>query len=241
MSIKMNITRKIFLPIIVLLMIGFVVLDQVVKKIAVSWLSASPFYLNDYFRLEIYKNYGIAFGLPVNAVFFYFIIVLFFAWLASGKLLNFKEMGKREILAVSFILSGALGNIIDRISFGYIIDFINFKDIVIFNLADVFIAIGVIKLLEKFLPDTGRGKFNKNLYIFLFVVFGALISFLIHTTIEIWHINLLLADFSKYSLGLSWAQWYIVHGIGTVILSVGGSLFGFLQGKYWWRALYENR
>ncbi|MDP3057411.1 MAG: signal peptidase II [bacterium] len=161
MSMKINISRKIFLPIIVLLVIGFVVLDQAVKKIAVFWLSASPFYISDYFRLEIYKNYGIAFGLPVNAGVFYIIIILFFAWLASGKLLNFREMGKREILAVSFILGGALGNIIDRVSFGYIIDFINFKDIVIFNLADVFIAIGVIKLLEKFLPDTGKGKFKK--------------------------------------------------------------------------------
>ncbi len=131
-------------------MIGFVILDQAIKKITIFLLSASPFYFSDYLSLEIYKNYGIAFGIPVSAGVFYFIVFLFFAGLASGKLLSFKEMGKKEILAVSFILGGALGNVIDRIRFGYIIDFINFGDIVIFNLADVFIAAGVIVLLMNF-------------------------------------------------------------------------------------------
>lgn len=149
---KLNISNKIFLPIVILLMIGFIVLDQAVKKIAIVSLFVSPFYFNDYLSLEIYKNHGIAFGFPVSAGVFYIIIVLFFIWLASGKLLSFKEMRKKEILGVALIISGALGNLIDRIRLGYIIDFINFKDFVIFNLADVLIAAGVIILLEKFLP-----------------------------------------------------------------------------------------
>lgn len=234
---KINIAGKIFLPIAILLMIGFIALDQLAKKSALLLFSPDPIRVNDYLSLEIYKNSGIAFGLPVSSGVFYLIVILFVFLTVSGKFLNFKEMGRREIFAVFFILAGAAGNMIDRIRLGYIVDFINIKDITVFNLADVFIVIGAIALLEKIFPDTGRGKFKKNVYIFLFVIFGALIGFLIHAGIEIWYINLLLADFSKYGLGLSWPQWYIIHGVGTVILFAGGSLFGYLQGKHWWRVL----
>lgn len=147
MSAKINISERFFLPVVILLMIGFVVLDQAIKKMVVLLLSASLLYFNDFIGLEIYKNYGIAFGLPVNASVFYIIFILFLLWLASGKLLNFREMEKKEILAVMLILSGALGNLIDRIRFGYIIDYMNFGDIVVFNLADIFIAAGIIMLV----------------------------------------------------------------------------------------------
>lgn len=148
MNIKIIISDKIFLPIIILLMIGFVVLDQAIKKIAVSFLSGGTVYFNDFFSLEMHKNYGIAFGLPLNSGVFYFTVFLFFIFLASGKALSFKEMDKKEIMAVGFILSGALGNLIDRVNYGYIIDFVNIGNIVIFNLADMMIAAGVVILLK---------------------------------------------------------------------------------------------
>lgn len=241
MNTKINISDKIFLPTVVLLTVGFIVLDQAIKKIAVSYLSGAPVYFNDFFSLEIFKNYGIAFGLPLNAEVFYIVVLLFFAWLVSGKLLNFREMGRREITAIGLILSGALGNLIDRVNLGYIIDFVNIGNIVIFNLADVFILAGVIVLLEKFLPDTGKGKMKKNIYILLFMVFGALLSFLVHVFIEVWFIKLLVIDFSKYGLGLNWSQGYLVHSISMVVLFTGGLFFGYVQGKRWWKALYENK
>lgn len=214
--------------------------DQILKNAALAFL-ASPVYLNDFFSLEIYKNYGIGFGLPASAGVFYFAVFLFFIRAISGKFLRFEEMSKKEIIAVSFILGGALGNLIDRISMGYIVDFVNIGNIVIFNPADVFIALGAVILLEKFFPDAGKGRAKKNIYIFLFIIFGILISFLIHAAIEIWYINLLILDFSKYSFGLGWPQWYIIHSIGSIILFVGGSLFGYLHGRHWWKALYEDR
>lgn len=240
MSMENNISRKKLLPIVIISMVGFILLDQAMKKMAISLLLLSPVYFNDFLGLEIYKNYGIAFGLPVNINVFYLIFILFIILLTSGKLLNFNEMRQKEILGVVLILSGALGNLIDRIKLGYIIDYMNFGNLVIFNLADVFIAAGIIILLEKFFPDTGRGKFKKNVYILLFMVFGVLISQLIHSALEIWYINLLIQDFSKYSLGLIWQHWYIIHGIGTVILFVGGLMFGYFQGKHWWKVLYEK-
>ena len=61
--------------------------------------------------------------------------------------------GKINILSFSLVIGGALGNLIDRIIRGYVIDFISIKignyNFPIFNLADTFIVIGVILLLLK--------------------------------------------------------------------------------------------
>lgn len=81
---------------------------------------------------------------------------------------------------------------------------------------------------------------KKKIYIIAFTILGILLQFLIHAGIEIWYIGLLLSDFQKYSFGFSWQQWFIIHHIGTVILFIAGASFGFWQGKFWWRKIYEN-
>lgn len=81
---------------------------------------------------------------------------------------------------------------------------------------------------------------KKITYISLFVFLGILVSFLIHGILEIIAIEFLLADFDRYNLGLSWAQWFSVHKWGSwllLLLSVGA---GFWQGKHWWHVLYEK-
>lgn len=82
---------------------------------------------------------------------------------------------------------------------------------------------------------------KKIIYIILFTFLGILLQFLIHGLVEIWYIGLLINNFSRYGFGLSWPQWFIIHHIATVILFVAGALFGFWQGKFWWRRIYELR
>lgn len=82
---------------------------------------------------------------------------------------------------------------------------------------------------------------KKIIYIICFTVLGVMVQFLVHSVIEILYINLLLNDFQKYGLGLSWNQWFTVHHIGTVVLLIIGILLGFWQGTYWWKVLYENK
>jgi hypothetical protein len=81
---------------------------------------------------------------------------------------------------------------------------------------------------------------KKSLYIGLFTLLGVLVSFLVHGILEIAIVRLLLADFSTYSLGLSWAQWFAIHKWGSIILLVLGVVIGFWQGKRWWYVLYET-
>ena len=79
---------------------------------------------------------------------------------------------------------------------------------------------------------------KKNFYILAFIIFGALLQFIIHAVVEIWYIGLLLENFPRYNLGFSWDQWFWIHHIATVFLFVAGVLFGFWQGKFWWKNLY---
>jgi signal peptidase II len=76
------------------------------------------------------------------------------AWFGS-------KMKLTEQLGYGFILAGALGNGIDRFLFGYVVDFLDFRLIQfpVFNLADIFINVGIIFLLiASFSPAVAKKK-----------------------------------------------------------------------------------
>ena len=79
---------------------------------------------------------------------------------------------------------------------------------------------------------------KRTIYITSFTVLGILLSTIVHAGVEIPVINLLVADFDRYSLGLTWAQWFWVHHVGTVFLGILGTLFGYWQGRHWWQVIY---
>ena len=74
---------------------------------------------------------------------------------------------------------------------------------------------------------------KRILYIGLFVVLGVVLQFVVHALVEMGAIYLLVTDFERYHLGLSWHTWEWVHHIGSIILLVGGALLGYYQGRYW--------
>lgn len=86
-------------------------------------------------------NKGISFGLLIPETLIYSlasILILFLIFLISKSNYNFLQ------IPLLFILSGATSNIIDRVCFGCVIDFINMPYWPVFNLADMFIVIGGI-------------------------------------------------------------------------------------------------
>ena len=103
------------------------------------------------FKLDFVKNYGAAFNIfNGNRIFLSFISVIF-SIILIYLILRKKSTTKLDFYSYSFILGGTLGNGIDRISKGFVIDFINLNTInfPVFNIADISINIGFIFLLYK--------------------------------------------------------------------------------------------
>ena len=101
------------------------------------------------FRLEFVKNYGAAFNLFSGSRIFLSLISIIFSILLIYLIVRKNSLNLIELYAYSFILGGTIGNGIDRIYKGFVLDFINLNIISfpVFNIADISINIGFIFLL----------------------------------------------------------------------------------------------
>lgn len=82
---------------------------------------------------------------------------------------------------------------------------------------------------------------KKTVYIAAFILFGILLQFLLHAFIEMWYIGLLVRDFAVFGFGLSWAAWFMIHAILTIVFFFGGVACGFFAGKKWWQIIYVEQ
>jgi len=124
------------------------VLDQVTKAWAHSSLEIGE---PVDFGWQLVYNDGIVFGIDLPI---WFIFGLTIAILALGTYLVIQEklwQDKWHLTGLALILSGAIGNVIDRVRFGYVIDFIKVYWWPNFNLADIFIVCGVLLFAYEFL------------------------------------------------------------------------------------------
>ena len=101
------------------------------------------------FRLDFVKNYGAAFNIFNGSRIFLSFISIIFSILLIYLILRKNILGALDLYSYSFILGGTIGNGIDRIINGFVIDFINLNIInfPVFNIADISINIGFIFLL----------------------------------------------------------------------------------------------
>ena len=136
----------------VFFLILLVFADQISKYLIVQTLTLGET-INVLPFLDFYLifNTGIAFsffdeGGELGRWILVFLVLLVCLYLVN--VLISEELRKYETLALLMILSGGLGNLIDRVVWGHVIDFIHFYyenySFYIFNLADTFITIGVI-------------------------------------------------------------------------------------------------
>lgn len=79
---------------------------------------------------------------------------------------------------------------------------------------------------------------KKYFYIVIFTLLGILVSFLIHAVIEIPAIFLLISDFERWGLRLSWETWESIHAVFAVVLFILGVIFGLRYGKHYWSVMY---
>ena len=126
-----------------------ILIDQITK-----FLIRINFQLNDslpliknVFHLTYIQNTGAGFGILKSQT----LILIFISLIVIGVIFYyFDRIKDKEILLqvlVGFVLGGTIGNLIDRITYGFVIDFIDFQIWPIFNVADGFVTIGVIGLI----------------------------------------------------------------------------------------------
>ena len=133
----------------------FFIGDRILKIAALAQgTGISRKILTPYFHFYLTFNPYISFSLPFSGLFLNIVltvIVLLLATFIAYSLI--KKKNKNLLLPLTFILFGAISNLIDRYSFGAVIDYFDFRYFSVFNLGDTMITIGsawlIIKLFKK--------------------------------------------------------------------------------------------
>lgn len=131
--------------------------DQLAKLLAARnlLLNQSVPLIKGIFHLTLIHNRGAAFGILKNHTPLFIFISILAVILISFTIQNNKSQKYSFYnISLTLILSGALGNLIDRLRLGYVIDFLDFRIWPVFNVADSAITIGAILLGYSILKNT---------------------------------------------------------------------------------------
>ena len=130
----------------------FLLIDIVVKLIVKSKLVLyqSISIIDNFFYITYVRNTGAAWSMFSGKQYFLIIVSLIVIIFLFYYLYKKNKYNKLEIFGYSLLISGAVGNLIDRIFYGYVIDYLNFYifnyDFPVFNIADTCIVIGIMLL-----------------------------------------------------------------------------------------------
>lgn len=135
---------------IVAIILG-IALDQYTKYLAVEYLQSNPIVLiKDVFELRYLENRGAAFGMLQDKQIFFLVIGFITLFLMAYIYIRLPRERHYVPLRICLICLtiGAIGNMIDRIRFKYVVDFLYFKliNFPIFNVADIFASVSTVVL-----------------------------------------------------------------------------------------------
>ena len=132
--------------IIIAILIG---LDQIIKYWALNYLKEieSIPVINNIFNLTYVENRGAAFGMLQNNQSI-FVVVAILASVFGLYYVHTKKVNNLGKIGILLVISGAIGNLIDRDRLGFVVDYLDFHIIwsYVFNLADCFVVVGTILL-----------------------------------------------------------------------------------------------
>lgn len=130
------------------IIIVILALDQLTKFLISNSLALyqSKALIPGVIHFTLVHNKGAAFGILRNQVLFFIFTSLVAVVMLIKGLRDKQQPSKLYSVSLSLILAGALGNLIDRLFFGYVIDFIDLRVWPVFNIADSAITIGAILL-----------------------------------------------------------------------------------------------
>ena len=163
MEIRYKMKKKIYITTILLLL-----LDVISKQIIIKCLNVydSIKIIPNFFYLTYVQNSGAAFSILQDKRILLLIVAVLALYLLN-RYINKNNLSKLECFCYPLIISGILGNFIDRLIYKYVIDFLDFRifgyNYPIFNLADTFIVIGVILfIIDNFIKERSTKYANKS-------------------------------------------------------------------------------
>lgn len=133
----------------IFLSICIVVLDQVVKFLVAHEMfpGMSIPIIQDVFHITFVLNPGAAFGILAHQRSFFIVMGIVIAILGGLFSPYIRRQCRIFRCGTALLLGGALGNLIDRVRFGHVIDFFDFRIWPVFNIADIAIVVGVAAII----------------------------------------------------------------------------------------------
>ncbi len=131
-----------------LAVIFFIAFDRFLKLLALNYFSNKQINLvSGLLKFNLVKNYHIAFSLPVTGLGLNILIITIIICLLYCLLYLLKKQKYWQANFLLAIILGASSNLLDRIKYGYVIDYFDLKYFTVFNLADVMVVGGVAALV----------------------------------------------------------------------------------------------
>lgn len=149
-----------------LIIIAVIFLDQITKWLTVINLDLGESFplIPDVFHFTYVQNRGAAFGILKDQRWVFLIISTLAIIVMFVMLWKSRKDSKLLCIAISMIIGGGIGNMIDRCILGYVIDFLDFTliNFAVFNVADSFVCIGVglfiLELILELKKEIKNGK-----------------------------------------------------------------------------------
>lgn len=140
---------------IIIFSIILIFIDQIIKYLVHNYIISDIVIINNFFSITNLSNYGAAFGILSNNIYFLIFISLILIYFIISEIR--KNNNKGYIISLLMILGGALGNLIDRIFRGYVVDYLSFElfsiSFPVFNFADMLITFGTIYLIYMIIKE----------------------------------------------------------------------------------------
>ena len=162
------IVRKVQNKGLYIISLGMFIIDIISKLVVVNYIEYDRVVtiISNFFNLNYVRNTGGAFGiLEGNVVLIVMVTIIIFFYIF--RYLNKSELNLLQMWGFGLIIGGAIGNLFDRIVYGYVIDFLDFYifnyNFPVFNLADCGIVIGgLLILIDGFLFESSDNCENKG-------------------------------------------------------------------------------